>query len=127
MKKTVAIAVFGISGVGKTRLVSEFVLGNGDYLHAQASELIKRGLQAVVDSNVLRTASAAKIANNQLGLIHAYDELRKANPNQHVLFDGHSVIDTDKGLVDIDIGVIKSLDPALIVFIEDAVEAIVAR
>jgi len=122
------VAVFGISGVGKTYLISRFLLLNAGFLHVQASSLIKIGLQQPsVDSNTLRTATALKIADNQLALIGAFNATKSANPDRHIIFDGHSVIDNDSGLVDIDIAVIKALEPGLIAFVEDDVGAILER
>ena len=60
------IAVFGISGVGKTTIIRQWLDGRDDALHLQASALIRQGLpDLALDSEMLRSSSAHRILANQ--------------------------------------------------------------
>ena len=67
----------------------------------------------------LRTAAADAVQDNQQRLVAAFEEARRACPDRPVLFDGHSVIDNDHGLVEIPVAAIARLRPSAIVFVQD--------
>lgn len=122
------IAIFGISGVGKTTLISEAADSIPGALHLQASALIKQGLaDPAVTSDMLRRSCGDRIIDNQAVLIEMF-ELVIANAKASVVFfDGHLVIDTDDRLLEIPIEVIAALKPNLLVHIEDDAETIALR
>lgn len=106
-----AIGVFGLSGVGKTTLIKQFLSMNAGYLHLLASTLIKQGLadpDAHIDS--LRLRDAGGIDENQQALVREFSKERSNQPDMSILFDGHLIIDTDKELIDIPYEVISSLN-----------------
>lgn len=124
MTRTI-VALFGISGVGKTtlaRAVRELV---PNMLHLQASELMRAALGQ--SSEALRTAPSDTIDRNQLVLIEAFRIEQNRHPDAPILFDGHSLIDTPGGLVDISAEVILALTPSHIVFLRDEPAQILAR
>lgn len=113
MRTTVVV---GVSGVGKSRLIGELATSI-QLRHVQASELLRKSesevLKRAVDAEELRTG---RVIDNQLALITAFLALR-ASETRHILFDGHNVIDTDHGLVDIPFDVFSAIGPALIIAI----------
>jgi adenylate kinase len=119
-------AVFGISGVGKSWLIGQ-LLEKHDLVHVQASVLMREAkaklLNRSVDSEELRTG---KVVDNQAMLIEAFEALR-LEENRDIIFDGHNLIDSDQGFVEIPIEVIKALKPSSIVVIVDDPDAIAAR
>jgi adenylate kinase len=128
MNKAVVIAAFGISGVGKSRLVAQACANIASSLHLQASALIKEGLaDPEISSEQLRRSSGDRILANQYILIEMFDRAVAARPANVVLFDGHLVIDTDAALIDVPPTVISALHPALLVHIEDDPSSIASR
>ncbi|WP_167480912.1 ATP-binding protein [Mesorhizobium waimense] len=115
-------AVFGISGVGKSRLIGQLAEQH-DIIRASASALMaeaKSGqLARPVGSEELRTGN---VVDNQAFLIAAFAALR-LRESRDIVFDGHNVIDTDEGLVDIPFEVIEALHlTAIVVIVDDPFE-----
>lgn len=120
------VAVLGISGVGKTTMVSVFTRLHPWIHGVRASALLKEAA-TVTDVEALRTVSAPDIHANQERLTAAFSDLRRRHPERHIIFDGHSLIDNDQGLVIVPTAVFVQLAPNRIVFIEDDAEAILTR
>ena len=122
------IAVFGISGVGKTTAIRKWLEGREDALHLQASALIKQGLaDPVLDSEVLRRSAGDRVLANQDLLIEMFGRAVAASAARLVIFDGHLVIDTDERLVEIPLSVIAALRPRMLLHIEQTPETIAER
>lgn len=118
--------VFGISGVGKTTMISGFTRKH-PWVHAvRASSLLMSATHSV-DSERLRAAPASEVSANQEQLVSAFSNLRAAHPDRHVIFDGHSIVDNDQGLLVIPTDVIVRLRPNAVVFIEENPNVIAAR
>lgn len=120
------VAVLGISGVGKSTMISAFTQRHPSVLGVGASALLKQAT-AVMDTETLRTAAVSDIHANQQRLVSTFSDLRLRNPERHVIFDGHSLIDNDQGLVIVPTDVFVGLAPNRIVFIEDNADAILTR
>jgi adenylate kinase len=123
---TNVIAVFGISGVGKTWLASRLAAQRG-LLHVQAGELLRQA-KAIVDGQAttaeeLRTGP---VLDNQTLLVRAFEEVRSGK-ERDIVFDGHSLIDTEAGLVEVPVEIIEGLRPAGIVFVRAAPQDIARR
>src|SRR5665811_435081 len=109
------IGIFGISGVGKSTLISEARKDVPDSLHLQAGTLIKEGLRlAETTSESLRQRPRGQIRSNQDVLVDSFWDTVRSQPKPLVIFDGHLVIDTDKELVEIPQKVIGKLRPSVI-------------
>lgn len=112
------IAVFGLSGVGKSHMIGKFVRGHPHFLHAQASQLIKSALgDRSLGAERLRTAAANDILKNQELLVEAFGEVRRNAKETPIIFDGHSVIYNDAELVRIPVEVVRRIEPALLIFL----------
>ena len=119
MTAPVVIGVFGISGVGKSRLVGEVAARNPGTLHLQGSALIKQGLaDPFVSSEELQRASGDSIIANQRILIAMFNRAIAKPPSSLVLFDGHLLIDTEAELVEVPQAVIAALRLAVLVHVE---------
>lgn len=120
------VAVFGLSGVGKSWLISRFARP-GFALHVQASQLLRDEKAAItgqaVSSEALRTDA---VLDNQSLLIRAFVRVL-SSATVPVLFDGHCVVDSGTSLVEIPTEVIEALLISGIVYIQDTAAAIVAR
>jgi adenylate kinase len=128
MTERKVIAVFGISGVGKTTIIRQLLDGRDDALHLQASALIRQGLtDPTFDSEMLRRSSGHRILANQGILVEMFRRAVAASRAGVVVFDGHLVIDTDERLVEIPLAVISALQPHILVHVEQLPEAIAAR
>lgn len=125
MKPPVVVAMFGLSGVGKGWMARQVCARHPVVLHLEASALLRVALDQTGET--LRTAAEAVMADNQRCLTAAFASARAREPDRPVLFDGHSVIDNDAGLVDIPVAVIAPLRPDHIVFVTDSGTAIAAR
>lgn len=120
------IAIFGISGVGKTTLIQKLCQDNPNYVHLQAGTLIRRALKNI-PRDQLRITSSEQIIKNQYLLIDEFWKEIEEQKHINVIFDGHSIIDNNQGIIQIPSDVIKGLKPKKIVFIEDNPEAIFDR
>lgn len=120
------VAVLGISGVGKTTMVSTFIRHH-PWAHSVRGSALLKEASAVSDTEALRTASASDIQANQDRLTSAFSELRRRHPDRHIIFDGHSLIDNDNGLVIVPTATFAQLAPSLILFVEDDPNAILTR
>ena len=126
MIKTV-IAVFGVSGVGKSTLLGKIAAEcPSKILHLQAGQLIK-DRQRITDSEKIRTVKAEKIIDNQNDLIEEFYQKCNISSASLVLFDGHCIVDNNIDLVPIPVSVIKALTPKHLVFVHDNPEKITAR
>jgi adenylate kinase len=120
------VAVVGVSGVGKSALLRE-IATNVEFQHLSAGALIGEGRNAVGASRVGQDdLRAANIDDNQILLVHGFQEAR--DPNAHlVVIDGHTIIDTPSGLVRIAPHVFECLNVSQFVFLADEPEAIRQR
>jgi adenylate kinase len=119
-------AVFGLSGVGKSWLISRFAEGIA-IAHAQASQLLREARAEIggrmESQEELRQGA---VLDNQALLVEAFSKFRAA-ATKPIIFDGHSVIDAGDQLVEIPVAVIRALAPAGLVLIKDEPAVIIAR
>lgn len=110
------IAVFGLSGVGKSWLISRFASANA-VLHVQASQLL-RDLKKAVSGSITSSEDLRRgpVLDNQALLISAFSKCM-SEAAQPIIFDGHCVIDSGSQLVEIPVDVIQALSPAGLVFL----------
>jgi adenylate kinase len=117
------IAVLGISGVGKSSLI-RLAASHISLLHLTASSLIKAQLAQAPTSEQLR---AGPVIDNQELMLREFAR-QIATPEQPlIIFDGHNLIDTATGLLEIPRAVFAELRLNAIIFIEDAPDQIHAR
>ena len=115
------IAVLGISGVGKSTLV-EKVANRKGLLHLKASDLIKARLTQT--SEQLRQGA---VLDNQALMIAEFADRIAAADEDIIVFDGHSLIDTPKGLLEIPFYVFEVIRPSAFIFVEDTSDLIAQR
>lgn len=120
------IAVFGISGVGKSTLIGGVIKDHPEYAHIQAGTLIKRALKDV-PRDKLRLADPEKIIKNQSLLIEEFWNDIQEYGYSCVIFDGHSIIDTGKTLIEVPTDIIAALKPCKIIFVYDDPQNIHSR
>ena len=120
------VAVFGLSGVGKSWLISRFAAAE-TVVHAQASQLLREARAAISGrAETQEELRKGAVLENQTLLIEAFARLR-ASATAPVIFDGHSVVDGRDRLIEIPVDVIQALGPTGLVFIRDDPAAIVTR
>ena len=128
MTAPVIIGVFGVSGVGKSWLVSEVASRIPGCLHLQGSALIKQGLaDPSVSSEELRRSGGDHIFANQRILVAMFERALSERPGSLVLFDGHLLVDTAAELIEVPQTVIGALHPALLIHVEADPWLIAAR
>jgi len=120
-----ALGVFGISGVGKTTLIRQYLSIRPNILSISAGRILQdRSGRSGED---LRRGAANSVQDTQAGLIEGFAEFRAANQGYGVIFDGHTVIDSDSGIVDVPLDIIIGLNLSAFVYIRDASESIARR
>lgn len=110
------VALLGLSGVGKSTLIGRVAV-HTPLLHLQASSLIKaeqqHRTQAPDSSETLRTGP---VLENQALMIAAFERLTRTTILP-VVFDGHSLIDSRDGLLEIPSTVFAALSLDAIAFL----------
>ncbi|CAN7642485.1 AAA family ATPase [Phenylobacterium sp. LjRoot219] len=125
MRPGPTLIIFGISGVGKTTAAQAMLDRFAGLRHFQASSLLKAA--HAQSGEELRTAPAERIAENQTVLSRALADARSGSPGAPAILDAHSVIDNDRGLVDLPLQTFAALEPDAIAFLRADPNAIVAR
>jgi adenylate kinase len=120
------ILVFGISGVGKTRLIARAKDQLMPVLTWRASEMIGEARQ-ISNSEDLRRLPVNQLLASQELLVRGFEVRRRSNPDALVILDAHSVIDADGGLVEIAIDVVARLHPAGLIHVGDTAAHIQQR
>lgn len=118
------VLVFGVSGVGKTHVCTDYAARHPDTLFVSASSLLKA--ETAESGEAMRTASPAKIRENQTRLAGALAAFRAGREALPILIDAHGVIDNDSELVRIPLSAIRSLSPDRLILLE-AAPALVAE
>jgi adenylate kinase len=119
------VAVFGISGVGKTTLIDQFVQRHKNWQALSASKLLA-GLTHL-DSEELRLSSRLLVESNQFSLADPILRQRTETPQVNWLLDAHSVIDNDRELIAVSPQVIARIAPDSLIFIQDDALQILRR
>jgi adenylate kinase len=120
------ILVFGISGVGKTRLIALAKDQLEPVLTWRASEIIGEA-RRISNGEDLRRLPVNELRASQELLVRGFAERRHANPSALVILDAHSVIDAEVGLVEIATDVVKRLSPAGLIHVGDTAERVKQR
>lgn len=120
-----ALGVFGISGVGKTTLIRRYINRRPGVATTSGGRLLQE-LKGKTGEE-LRQNAATNIQDSQAGLVDAFQKFRGSSAGHGIIFDGHTVIDTDTGIVDVPLDVISGLNLSAIVFVGDAPAVIATR
>ncbi len=122
------IAVFGVSGVGKSTLITRAIARCGvDVLHLQASQLIKMAKGDGATSEELRKSPESAIIANQHLLVSAFHDRIRKHESEIVVFDGHSIIDNGLTVAPIPSDIIRQLGPVGLIFVTASPQDIVDR
>lgn len=120
------ILVLGLSGVGKSSLIRR-AAETRIVLHLAASDLIKAGLARRAEHATSEELRKGAVLDNQQLLLEEFKLAISGTDHELVIFDGHNVIDTPMGLLEIPSGVLSQLRPDLVIFVEDDPAHITAR
>jgi adenylate kinase len=112
------IAFVGISGVGKSTFLSKMI-DLTQFHHLQASQLIKEE-KARIDGQIESSENLRKgqVLDNQRLLINAFIRKRSALDGVTIL-DGHTLIDTPSGLIEIPAYVFEEIGINHFIFLRD--------
>ncbi|OAZ14135.1 ATP-binding protein [Thalassospira indica] len=114
LKSKRTIVLSGISGIGKSTIISE-LNRTLVFEHLQASALIQKFFQSKQEQNYtseqLRTGN---IEENQIALSEA---LKALPSNKNYIFDSHTVIDTPDGLVAVEPTIFEPATPKHFIFL----------
>ena len=112
------VAVFGLSGVGKSTTVAQVVAAaDGLAASVNAGDLIARRRTGGRGADGLRVLGAGEILSNQELLVEEVAVERRALGAPVLLLDGHCVIDNGEELVPVPVGVVERLAVAAVVYL----------
>ena len=117
------VCVFGVSGVGKSTLISRYLAIRPDWIGLAASELLETRYSSA-DSP---TSLEQDFVDQQIRLVERIKVVRQRSLKAHFIVDGHCALDVGGTLRVIPLVVIERLMPTLIVVVEDEVNAIGSR
>ena len=106
--------VVGISGVGKTTIIRRFVKEHSDYVHLEASKLIKQRIRAET-SEQIRVLPKNKVLMNQSVLIEELSRYKEKY--SQIILDGHLLINNNQELIPIPLDIVKKISPRNIILI----------
>lgn len=119
------VLLAGVSGVGKTTTLKDATRRLA-FVHLQAGEIIKFERQERQDKrHDIQITNAMEINDNQALLISGF--MRCAPKEGLIVLDGHTVIDTINGLVEISPAVFSAIGVSRFVVLIDDVEKIALR
>lgn len=120
------IVVFGLSGVGKTWMISRYA-GQSNVAHIQASQLMRDAKAAQISGAVTsEDLRRGPVLDNQSLLVDAFTKVLTAEVRP-IIFDGHCLVDAGDRLIEIPADVIRELRPSGVVLICAPAEDIVRR
>lgn len=128
MSRPAIIAVFGLSGVGKSTLINQVINTKPSLaVSANAGALIQQGRSDAIEKEALRKLPFDEISRNQLFLIKELQRFSAKVNQPAILLDGHCIIDNDHELVPIPSNIIARLELSAIVFVWETAGTIVRR
>ena len=113
--KCILIFVIGLSGVGKTSMIQRFVEENPDYLHLEASKLIKQAT-GIHTLEQIRLLPRNKIIKNQDVLTKELSKYK--NLFDRIILDGHLLINNNQELIPIPLDTIREISPNSMILVE---------
>jgi adenylate kinase len=120
------LAVFGVSGVGKTTLITQFVREHKDWQALSASKLLAQLTHLASDK--LRVSDRPRIENNQFLLAEAIHQHRRISKREtDWLLDAHSLIDNNREFVPVPTAAIALINPDSLIFVFDSAQQIRER
>lgn len=125
MSRRKVIALAGLSGVGKSTLLED-ARRRLVFEHLQASDLIKTERQERQGKPVVHDLlREGNIDDNQALLISGF--MRRAPEEGLIVLDGHTIIDTPDGLVEVSPSVFSAINVSRFVVLVDDVGKIALR
>lgn len=110
------VAIFGISGVGKTTACKSFIRRNPTFGYISASEVLRKAGGLSIEQ--LRRQSKQEILENQRLLADKLpDEISKIGA-AYLLLDAQNVVDNGVELVEIPVAILETLAPCGIILLE---------
>jgi adenylate kinase len=116
--------VVGVSGVGKTEMIKHFVANHHDYVHIEASKLIKQGINAQTTEQI-RLLPKEQIIKNQSLLLKELSKYKQKH--QRIILDGQLIIYNNQELVPIPLDVVKNIAPHNLVLIQGNAQDIISH
>ena len=119
--------IAGLSGVGKTHVITELKKYSDVIIHFSAGSLIKKR-RAAMNRDQLRLLSSNEILQNQYVLIEQLThELKSISEHSLILFDAHMVIDTEDEVLEIPFEIFEQLNPSRFILLHDEPATILSR
>jgi adenylate kinase len=111
------ICVFGVSGVGKSTMLRNYIAFHKHWLQIVVSEVLSEVTQQTAES--LRKLSSERVQLNQHLAVTRIAAIRAQHTECNVLLDAHCVIDNGVELIRVPVSTVRDLQPDLLVHIWD--------
>jgi adenylate kinase len=105
------VGILGLSGVGKSYLVKEYLHNDKKYVGIKASVLIAQAKQTIALNKLTTTI----IDNNQYALTEGFKAF--CNENENVIIELHNIIETQECIVDISDDILQGLKMDAVCFL----------
>lgn len=121
------IVIVGLSGVGKSHVISELKKDECLFIHFSAGSLINKR-RKLIERDKLRTLKRNDVLQNQYLLIDQFNnELESIPAGSIILFDAHMIIDSDDSILEIPFDIFKKINPSTFILLYDDPAVILSR
>lgn len=114
------IGVFGLSGVGKSFLVEQFISTNTNFISTKASQLIAQASKNIQFDKL----TPFSVDDNQLALVEGFKVFCTENNDINILIELHNLIETPSGVIEIDDNILYALNLDAVCFLFKSPEKI---
>jgi len=125
---SLVIFLTGISGVGKSDFIKNFVTTREGFIHLKGSDLLAEGLEKTSPyKNEVILDHHEEVSFNQNLILEEFKNNIKKGEYKLIIFDGHIIVEIEKELIPIPKEIIAGLEPIKIIFLTGSPEEIQKR
>lgn len=117
------IGLFGLSGTGKSHLVTEMTKDDFNIITIKASDIIRLYNSETDFYNLENNI----VLNNQHILVYGLKKFSDTNPNKNIIIELHNIIETPNGIFEVPDDILDSLNLYAVCFLETSSKKLISQ